>query len=52
MVWSRSGDPSVSQNPREVCASHSPGQIIIVIIIACELFTPVLAGNLLLESES
>ena len=28
VVWLRSGDPSVSQNPREVCASHSLGQIL------------------------
>ena len=26
VVWPRLGDPFVSQNPRKVCASHSPGQ--------------------------
>ena len=27
-VWSRLGDPFVSQNPREYCASHSPGRVL------------------------
>ena len=28
VVWPRLGDPSVSQNPMGVCASHYPGQIL------------------------
>ena len=28
VVWPRFGDPFVSQSPRGVCASHSPGQIL------------------------
>ena len=28
VVWQRLCDPFVSQNPRGVCASHSPGQIL------------------------
>ena len=28
IVWPRLGDPFVSQNPRAVCVSHSPGQIL------------------------
>ena len=27
VIWSRLGEPFVSQNPREVCAFHSPGQL-------------------------
>ena len=27
LVWLRLGDPFVFQNPREICASHSPGRI-------------------------
>ena len=29
VVWSRLSDPFVSRNPREVCASHSSGQILV-----------------------
>ena len=28
VVWPRLGDPFVSQNPKEFCASHFPGQIL------------------------
>ena len=28
VVWPRIGDPFVSQNPKGVCASHSPGHIL------------------------
>ena len=28
VVWLRLGDPFISQNPREVCASYSPGIIL------------------------
>ena len=28
VVWNRYGDPFVSENPRGVCASHSPGQVL------------------------
>ena len=28
IVWPRLGNPFLSQNPRNVCASHSPGQIL------------------------
>ena len=28
VIWPRIGDPIVSQNSREICVSHSPGQIL------------------------
>ena len=28
VVWTRIGDPFVSQNPRGICASHSPGRFL------------------------
>ena len=33
--WMRLGDPFVSQNPRDVCASHSPGQILGCVYTIC-----------------
>ena len=35
VVWPRLGDPYTSQNPREVCVSHSPGRILGCAYIIC-----------------
>ena len=35
VVWSRLDDPFVSQNPKGVCVSHSPGQILSCALTTC-----------------
>ena len=35
VVWRRLGDPFISQNPWEVCESHSPGRILGCIYTTC-----------------
>ena len=63
VIWPKLDDPFVSQNPREVFASHSSERIlsyicstwsydeiqIIIIIIPCKFFSSVLPDGLLLE---
>ena len=52
VVWPWLGDRYGSQNPREICTSHSRGIIIIIIIIhSLELFTSAIADGFSLESE-